>query len=86
MYPVYLETAKFQKEPEAENSFNYALQSEKTHWEMFPKAKETVDSTKKDIALKPVGVCLVCGWTHEGELPDKCPICGATRDKFRTFA
>src|SRR5574344_1276969 len=23
-------------------------------------------------------VCKVCGWTTEGERPEKCPICGAT--------
>lgn len=85
MYPTYLETAKFQKETAAQRSFGYALAAEKTHQELFQKAKDTVDSTKKDISLKPVGVCTVCGWTHEGDLPDKCPICGASIDKFRIF-
>jgi len=86
MYPTYLETAKYQQEPDAQRSFNYALQAEKTHRELFQKAKDTVDSTSKDINLKPVGVCSVCGWTHEGDLPEKCPICGASRDKFAVFA
>jgi len=85
MYPTYLETAKFQKEAEAQKSFSYALAAEKTHQEMFRNAKNTLDSTGKDIKLDPVGVCTVCGWTHEGDLPDKCPICGATMDKFRVF-
>ncbi|HEY9246330.1 MAG TPA: hypothetical protein VIO11_05735 [Candidatus Methanoperedens sp.] len=30
-------------------------------------------------------VCEVCGYTLEGEAPDKCPLCGASRDKFTAF-
>ena len=85
MYPVYLESAKFQKEKGAERSFNYALSAEKTHAALFQKAKEAVDAGR-DVELGPVHVCSVCGWTHEGELPDTCPICGAKKDKFQTFA
>jgi rubrerythrin len=86
MYPTYLETARFQQEKGAELSFHYALSAEKIHALMFQQAKKTLDSTGKDIKLGPVSVCPVCGWTHEGDIPDKCPICGATRDKFQTFS
>lgn len=85
MYPTNLETAKFQGETEAQRSFHYALQAEKTHREMFKNAKTTLQATQKDIDLAPVGVCKICGWTHEGDLPDKCPICGASKDKFEIF-
>ena len=31
-------------------------------------------------------VCSVCGYVHEGpEAPDRCPICGASKDKFRAM-
>jgi rubrerythrin len=86
MYPTYLETAKFQAEKGAQLSFHYALSAEKTHAELFQKAKQDLDSNKKDIELGPVQICQVCGWTHEGDIPSKCPICGATREKFQTFA
>jgi rubrerythrin len=85
MYPTYLETAKFQGEKGAERSFSYALASEKTHAAFFKKAKDAVDSGK-DVQLGPMQVCTVCGWTHEGDAPDVCPICGAKKEKFRTFA
>jgi rubrerythrin len=85
MYPTYLETARFQGEKGAERSFNYALQSERTHAALFQKAKEAIDSTQADVPLGPVRICQVCGWTHEGDIPDRCPICGATRDKFQSF-
>lgn len=85
MYPTYLETARFQGEKGAEQSFTYALASEKTHAELFQKAKRAIDAGKKDVDLGPVQVCKVCGWTYEGEAPDKCPICGVGRDQFQAF-
>ncbi len=27
-------------------------------------------------------VCSVCGYTSENECPEKCPLCGASKDKF----
>jgi rubrerythrin len=85
MYPTYLETAKFQGEKGAQQSFFYALSAEKTHAAFFQKAKAAVDSGK-DIKLGPMQICTVCGYTLEGDAPDKCPICGAKKEKFRTFA
>jgi len=85
LYPTYLETAKFQGEGGARLSFHYALSAEKIHAAMYTQAKQAVDGGK-DPALGPVQICEVCGYTVEGDMPDKCPICGATRDQFRTFA
>jgi rubrerythrin len=85
MYPTYLETAKYQQEKGAQISFHYALSAEKEHAALFKKAKQAVDGGK-DVQLGPVHICPICGWTHEGEAPDVCPICGAKKDKFRTFA
>ena len=85
MYPAYLETAKQQKERGAQLSFHYALAAEKIHAEMYAKAKESVEAGT-DIELGPMEICEVCGYTAEGEIPEKCPICAAKRDRFRTFA
>ncbi|MBI4333657.1 MAG: rubrerythrin family protein [Chloroflexi bacterium] len=85
MYPAFLEVAKFQGEESAHKSFYYALSGEKTHAALFQRAKEAVDS-KKDAAFGPIGVCKGCGWTHDGAMPATCPICGATKEKFQTFA
>jgi len=84
MYPAYIEIAKMQGEKAAEMSFKWALETEKEHLKLFMKAKEAVD-IGKDVELKEVYVCEVCGYTVEGEAPDKCPICGASGDKFRKF-
>ena len=37
--------------------------------------------------MKKKWICTVCGYVHEGENPpEKCPVCGATADKFELQA
>lgn len=84
MYPVYLNTAKFQNEPDAERSFHGALEAEKIHAQLFQKALDAVKAGK-DVELKRIYVCPVCGYTVLDEAPAKCPICGAKREIFKEF-
>ncbi len=85
MYPTYLNSAQFQSEKGAERSFHYALSAEKIHAAMYTQAKQVVDAGD-DMDLGPVQICRNCGHTCEGEIPDKCPICGVSKEKFQTFA
>lgn len=85
MYPTYRQTAEFQEEKKAVVSLNYALEAEKIHAEMYQAAKEAVDGGQ-DIELEAVQVCDNCGYTVEGEVPEKCPICLVGKEHFRTFA
>jgi len=85
MYPVYLETAKSQQERGAQLSFHYALSAESIHAEMHQRAKQAVEAGG-DLTLGAVQVCEVCGYTAEGGIPEKCPICSAKREQFSTFA
>lgn len=39
----------------------------------------------QDINVAQISICEVCGYTADGTLPDKCPLCGATKDKFKIF-
>lgn len=84
MYPVYNETAKLQDEKDAVRSTRYALEAEKIHADWYRKAREAVDRGE-DVRVGKIQICSVCGHTREGEAPDKCPICGASREKFREF-
>ena len=84
MYPAYLEVAKFQGEKGAQRSFGWAYGTEKMHKVLFEKAKDAVDNDR-DIDLGPLQVCEICGCTLEGEAPDRCPLCNATKDRFATF-
>ncbi|MEW6233422.1 MAG: rubrerythrin family protein [Chloroflexota bacterium] len=84
MYPAFRAVAQLQNEAGAQKSFNWAEEAEKVHAKMYAEAKGAVESGK-DVKLGNVYICEVCGWTVEGEAPDKCPLCNAARDKFRKF-
>lgn len=84
MYPAFNAVAELQQEKGALRSFHFALEAEKIHAGMYQKAKQAVESGN-DARLGDVFICSVCGHTVEGEAPDRCPVCGATRDKFKKF-
>ncbi len=84
MYPAYNKVAELQGEQGAVRSTHYALEAEKVHAEMYQEAKQAVEGGK-DIQLGKVYICSVCGYTVEGEAPERCPVCGATREKFKEF-
>lgn len=84
MYPAYMAIAKVQEEKQAMLSIHAALEAEKIHASMYEVARQSAVE-RKDITLGVMQICNVCGYTVEGDAPDKCPVCGATRDKFRAF-
>ena len=84
MYPAYRAVAQFQGEKAAETTFTWALEAEKIHLSLYSRAKEAVDQGK-DAAIGRIQICSTCGYTVEGEAPDKCPICGATKEMFKAF-
>lgn len=84
MYPAYKAVAQLQGERAAETSFTWALEAEKIHVGLYQKAKLAVDQGK-DVDLGPIQICTSCGYTVEGDAPDECPICKASKDKFKAF-
>jgi rubrerythrin len=84
MYPAYVRVGEDQGEQMAVKYFNYALAAEKVHAGLYKRAKESAVAGK-DLGYFPVRVCSVCGFTVEGEAPDKCPVCGSPKEKFVTF-
>lgn len=84
MYPAYIKVAELQGEKMAGIFLNAAMAAEKVHAAAYKRAKEAVDKGG-DMEAKPIHVCSVCGFTMEGDAPDKCPICGAPKEKFVTF-
>jgi rubrerythrin len=62
-------------------SFEVANKVEQIHAGLYQKA---LDALKNKTEPKKVDyyVCSVCGNTVEGSAPDKCPICGAPKEKF----
>jgi len=84
MYPSFLAVAELQGEKSAQRSMNYALEAEKIHAAMYQQARQAVQAGQ-DVALGTVYICEVCGYTVEGQVPDRCPICNAPKEKFRAF-
>ena len=84
MYLAYIAVAKDQKEYGAEIAFKYAWEAEKTHLALYENAKQAAEQ-KHDVQLDKIGVCEVCGYTVEHDIPEKCPICKAKQEKFIIF-
>ena len=79
MYPGMIEDAKKEGNKAAEKSFIYANQVEEVHAGLYKKALEDLDKPSR---VECYYVCPVCGYTHENEAPDTCPICGAKKKAF----
>jgi rubrerythrin len=84
MYPAYLAVAELQGEKKAQGSMSDALAAEKIHAELYSQA-QLAASGGKDVVMGKVWVCGTCGFTMEGEAPERCPVCGTIHTKFREF-
>lgn len=84
MYPAYIAVAREQGEKKAANYHQFALAAEKVHAALYARAKQAV-SQGRDLELPAIHICSVCGFTMEGEAPERCPVCGAPRNKFVDF-
>lgn len=81
MYPPYLAEAQKEGHRAATLSFKHALAVEEVHYGLYKEAKQALDAGK-DLPAAPIFVCGVCGYTVSDTAPDKCPVCGAPREKF----
>lgn len=81
MYPMFMDQAKRDANNEALKSFFWASEAEKVHGDFYHKAIEALKAGN-DVELGKMHICEVCGFTVEGEPPEKCPVCGEGREKF----
>jgi rubrerythrin len=65
----------------AEFSFKYALAVEEIHHGLYSRALEAVEAGN-DMPATSVHVCPVCGYTVEGGVPDRCPVCNVPGKRF----
>jgi rubrerythrin len=84
MYPEFIRVADEQKEKAAAMMNRRAMAAEKVHASLYQKAIMGLEKGT-DLDTTPIHVCGVCGFTVEGEAPDKCPICGAPKAMFKRF-
>jgi rubrerythrin len=82
MYPQFISEAKVEGNEEAILSFYRANEVEKVHHQLFKKAAESLGQNPEIDYY----VCQICGYTAEGEAPEKCPVCGAKKGQFKKVA
>ncbi|MTI81800.1 MAG: rubrerythrin family protein [Firmicutes bacterium] len=79
MYPDFIKKAETEGNAAAKRTFSLANEAEKVHADLYKKALDSLDSNA-DIDYY---LCPVCGYIHEKEAPEKCPICGAKGSSFK---
>lgn len=84
MYPAFKAVAELQGEKSALRSFDWAYNAEKIHARMYENVKDSIENGV-DPKLGDIYICPLCGYTVEGTLPEKCPICGAKKEMFKKF-
>jgi rubrerythrin len=84
MYPAFIAVAQVQEEKNATRSNEWAMEAEKVHAGLYEQARQAV-LAGQDAKVNTIHVCEVCGWTVEGDAPDRCPLCGAKQEKFHAF-
>jgi rubrerythrin len=82
MYPEFIKDAEEEGVKKALNSFKWAMEVEKVHEQLYRKALESLGKETEEYEYY---VCPFCGYTHEGPLEGKCPVCGTPGEKFEAI-
>ena len=81
MYPGFVAEAEKEANKPALFSFKNALAVEEIHYGLYTEALNAVKSGS-DLPQTSIYLCPVCGNTVKSEVPEKCPICNTSKDKF----
>ena len=82
MYPKFIEEAKAEDNHAALISFKNAMAVEQVHYSLYIQAIEKIKEGEH-LAVHKIFVCGICGNTVLDEIPDKCPVCGAPKARFK---
>jgi len=80
-YPEFIKDAEDEGEKAAAITFSQARDAETFHAKLYERAIYQVIREE----IKAYHVCQVCGYVTSKKIPDKCPICGAPKEKFKTI-
>ena len=80
MYPPMLQQAEAE-DHKAKRMFKYAVQAEAIHAKLYKLALEAI-KRGEDLAVTKIYLCPVCGHIEFNDAPEKCPVCGAKKEKF----
>lgn len=79
MYPPFIQAAETEGNKRAKKSFEYAWEVEKVHSKLYSDALAGLEQAQGDYLYY---VCPVCGYTHAGSAPERCPVCGTPAARF----
>ena len=82
MYPGFIKEAEAEGNKAAVISFRNANAVEKTHYDLYSKALESLEAGK-DLPPASIYVCDVCGHTHVGQCPRQVPSMRGTEDEVQ---
>jgi rubrerythrin len=83
MYPPMIADAEADGDKKGLTSLKWAYEVEKVHEALYRYALEHMDPNAPVLEYY---VCPFCGYTHEGKVEGKCPVCGAPAEKFLPVA
>jgi rubrerythrin len=78
---------EFVRQAEAEGNqaavlhFSQSRDVEETHANLYKAAMNHLLEERQT----SYHLCMVCGYVADGALPEVCPVCGAGRERFKTF-
>jgi rubrerythrin len=81
MYPAFVKDAESDSVKRALASFRYAFEVEKVHEQLYRKALSALEN-QQPLQEVDYYVCPICGYTHEGPLEGRCPVCKTPASKF----
>ena len=81
MYPDFIKVAKEENNTAAVRTFTLANEAEKVHAELYKKALANIGNGE----TYEYYICAVCGHIAEKGAPEKCPICGAKAQAYKTI-
>ena len=84
MYPAFIEVAQKEGRQDALITFEHAKKAEAAHADLYGKALEAVKAGK-DIDVKTVYLCPVCGNIEINHTSERCPICGIPGTSFKVI-
>ena len=78
-YPKLIREASEEGVTAAERAFSQSRDVEERHAELYKSAMNNMLADRQTDYY----VCQVCGYVSEDEPPEKCPVCGAVKGKFK---
>ena len=79
-YPKLIKDASDESQEAALKAFSHARDVESRHAELYKMAINDMIAERET----EYHVCQVCGYIAEDEAPERCPVCGAIKEKFKS--